>query len=124
MSEQVDWAEFQRGDGDFPEPFKFENPGDTIAGTITRMRVATIDGKRIPEFYIQPDDGDERSVLAGQVRLQIKLAELRPASGDRIAIVFTGTEAGSKPGRTLKNFDVQHKRGTATAAPSSAADLI
>lgn len=131
MSDQLtDWGEWTRPtEGDWPEAFKFTTPGDQIVGIITRVRVATMpDTKRLPELTLRLDDNSERQVLASQVRLQSKLAELRPASGDRIAIVFTGTEPSSVAGRSpIKCFEVEMKRGdgasssTPTPEPQPAA---
>lgn len=112
MNDEIDWGQFN---GNFPTALKFDTPGTSIVGTITRIRVANFAEGPVPELWIRPDDGEERSVLASQVRLQTKLAELRPASGDRIAIVYTGNEESSKPGKSpAKLFDVDVKKGTGT----------
>ncbi len=123
MSNEMPWDEWSRpADGDYPAPLKFEHPGDSIAVTVTRVRVATMpDGKRLPELTIRKDDGEERQVLASQVRLQSRLAELRPVAGDRISIVFTSTEPATKAGRSpVKCFDVALKQGAGAGGGSSA----
>ena len=123
----IDWAEFAgSASGDYPERFKFEAPGDSITGTITDLRIATMpDGSRLPSLDVKAEDGSSWSVLAGQVGLQRALAQHRPATGDRIAIVFTGL-GEAKPGKSApKLFDVVVKRGdeapAAAPAPAPAA---
>jgi hypothetical protein len=101
---------------------KFDEPGDAIVGEILAVAVHTFeDGKRAPKLVIRTDDGDERTLTAGQMQLSAKLAEQRPEVGDRIAVTYIGSEKRAG-GKTLKKFDVVVKRG----APStvSAADLI
>ncbi len=117
MSEQIDWGEWS---GSYGQPFKFETPGMSIAGTITRIHIATINGDRLPSLTIRDNAGVEWSVLAGNVNLQAKLAELRPASGDRIAMVFTGF-GEAQPGKSApKLFDVQLAKGAPAAAAAPA----
>lgn len=119
------WDEFKTAD----DRWKPENPGDTIAGTLIGLRVATMpDGSRIPQLTIRKDDGTEASVLASQKQLQAKLAAADPQPGSRIGISFTHMEQ-LQGGRTLKHFDVAVKPGDtpATAQPAasvSASDLI
>jgi hypothetical protein len=122
------WDEFKTAE----DRWKPENPGDSIAGTIVGIRVATMpDQTRIPQLTVRKDDGSEVSLLASQSQLQRKLALLDPVPGQRIAIAFTHVE-NLQGGRTLKHFDVAVKPGEATtghpaepvAVGKSAADLI
>ena len=110
-----------RPSGDY---FKFEQPGDTITGTITAIRKHTFaDGKVAAELVIDTDDGP-KSVTAGQVMLARKLAEVRPSEGDKIAIRFDQTEQ-RQGGKTLKHFTVQVQNGTqpqAAAQPAVSSD--
>jgi hypothetical protein len=122
------WEGFETpGTGEWPDPFKFDTIGVSIAGTITNVRKAEFDGKGVPELWIQTDDG-ERSVLCGQANLMTQLLEHRPLVGDRIAIVYTG-QRKAKLGMA-KLFDVVVKRGddaepvAAPSAPKTAADLL
>lgn len=109
MSDVFDWGEFA-GESEFPDSFKFTDPGDTIVGTITKVRRANFSDGPVPELWLRLDDGTERSILASQRNLQMRLAQLRPASGDRIAIVFKGT-GEPKPGKSApKLFDVELRR--------------
>lgn len=116
----IDWGEFQGSSGDW-QKFRFEAPGDSIAGEIVELRIATMpDGTRMPALTIKTEDGSEWSLLASQMGLQRALAQHRPATGDTIAIVYTG-DGEAKPGKSApKLFDVVVKRGD-DAAPAAAA---
>lgn len=134
MTTSIDWGEFQGSSGDW-QKFRFEAAGDSISGTLAEVRIATMpDGTRMPALTIKTADGTEWSLLASQVNLQRALAQHRPATGDQIAIVYTG-DAEAKPGKSpAKLFDVVVKRSDdpvpAAAAPTpapaapSAADLL
>ena len=117
----IDWGEFQGSSGDW-QKFRFEAPGDSIAGEIVELRIATMaDGTRMPALTIKIEDGSEWSLLASQMGLQRALAQHRPATGDTIAIVYTG-DGEAKPGKSApKLFDVVVKRSDqAEAAPAPA----
>jgi hypothetical protein len=120
MSNSIDWGEFQGSSGDW-QKFRFETAGDSIVGEITEIRIATMaDGVRMPALTIKTDDGTEWSLLASQIGLQRALSSHRPATGDTIAIVYTG-DGDPKPGKSApKLFDVQVKRGDETPAPAPA----
>jgi hypothetical protein len=120
MSNSIDWGEFQGSSGDW-QKFRFETPADSIVGEITELRIATMaDGTRMPALTIKTDDGTEWSLLASQIGLQRALSTHRPATGDTIAIVYTG-DGDPKPGKSApKLFDVQVKRGDETPAPAPA----
>jgi hypothetical protein len=120
MSNSIDWGEFQGSSGDW-QKFRFETAGDSIVGEITEIRIATMaDGVRMPALTIKTDDGTEWSLLASQIGLQRALSTHRPATGDTIAIVYTG-DGNPKPGKSApKLFDVQVKRGDETPAPAPA----
>ena len=120
MSNSIDWGEFQGSSGDW-QKFRFETAGDSIVGEITELRIATMaDGTRMPALTIKTDDGTEWSLLASQIGLQRALSSHRPATGDTIAIVYTG-DGEPKPGKSApKLFDVQVKRGDETPAPAPA----
>lgn len=115
------WDEFRGGSDDRWKP---ENVGDAIAGEIVRIRVVSFDdGSRVPALTVRKDDGTEADVLAGQAQLRIKLADLGPEAGDRIAIKFTGVE-NRGGGKTLKLFDVAVKKTETTATAMSVDDLL
>ena len=120
MSNSIDWGEFQGSSGDW-QKFRFETAGDSIVGEITEIRIATMaDGVRMPALTIKTDDGTEWSLLASQIGLQRALSTHRPATGDTIAIVYTG-DGDPKPGKSApKLFDVQVKRGDEAPAPAPA----
>jgi hypothetical protein len=93
---------------------KFENPGDTAAGTIVAIRAHKFDdGNVVPQIILNTADG-EKTVTAGQMQLKAMLAEKRPNVGDHITITFTEVEKRSG-GKTLKKFDVQVGAPVATA---------
>jgi hypothetical protein len=82
----------------------------------------------MPALTIKTPDGTDWSLLASQIGLQRALAQHRPATGDQIAIVYTG-DAEAKPGKSpAKLFDVVIKRGdqpvaAAPVAPAPAAPV-
>lgn len=106
------------------EFFKFDNVGDSIAGTVNAVRAHRFDdGSVAPQVMLTTDDGEEKTVTAGQVRLKAALAEKRPEAGDRISITFTENEKRAG-GKTLKHFNVDVTRGGGGApaeAPAQAA---
>jgi hypothetical protein len=102
---------------------KFEKVGDSITGTILTVRAHRFDNNSVaPQLLLRLDDGEEKTVTAGQVRLKAKLAELRPEAGDRITITLTEIEKRAG-GKELKHFDVHATPGggTSTAAPAQPA---
>lgn len=105
---------------------KFENVGDTVSGTINAVRAHRFDdGSVAPQILLTTDDGEERTVTAGQVRLKAELATQRPEPGDHVVITHTEVEKRSG-GKTLKHFSVQVTRGgkpagAPAAAPAAAA---
>lgn len=117
----IDWGEFQGSSGEWKK-FRFETAGDSIAGQIVEIRIATMpDGTRMPALTVKAEDGEEYSLLASQVGLQRALATHRPATGDSIAIVYTG-DGDAKPGKSApKLFEVVVKRTDEAPAPAAAA---
>lgn len=89
---------------------RFEAEGDTVSGTITGITKHRFDdGSPVPQLAITTDDGREVTVTAGQIRLKMALAELRPNVGDHVAIRLTRIEKRTG-GKTLKHFDVKVDR--------------
>lgn len=108
-----------RAGGDFA---KFENVGDSVSGTVTAVRAHRFDdGKVVPQILLTTDDGEEKTLTAGAIRLKIAVAEQRPETGDHIKVTLTQEE--KRPGgKTLRHWDVQVTRGgTPAAAPSAPA---
>lgn len=104
--------------GDF---IKFENAGDTVSGTINAVRAHRFDdGKVAPQILITTDNGEERTITAGQVRLKAALAEERPEAGDHLTVTLTSIEPRAG-GKSLKHFEVKVRRGAAAATAASAA---
>lgn len=103
------------------EFFRFDEIGDTISGRITAVRAHRFDdGSVAPQILLITDDGEERTVTAGQVRLKAALAEQRPEAGDHITVTLTDLEKRAG-GKTLKHFDVRVDRKTAVPEPASPA---
>lgn len=95
---------------------KFDNVGDTVSGTINAVRAHRFDdGSVAPQVLITTDDGEEKTITAGQVRLKAALAEQRPEAGDHLKVTFTQNEKRAG-GKTLKHFDVEVTRGGGQAA--------
>jgi hypothetical protein len=105
-----DDPELQIG-GDF---VKFEAPGDSITGDIVAVSKHTFpDGKIAAKLVIRDENGEDKTLTAGQVKLAELLNEKRPMPGDRIRIVHTEVE--KRPGgKTMKHFTVDVKPGDGT----------
>lgn len=90
---------------------KFENVGDEVEGVITAIRAHRWDdGSVCPQINLTLDDGEDRTLTAGQVRLKAALVEKRPEVGDRIKVKHTSVEKRAG-GKTLKHFDVAVTKG-------------
>lgn len=113
MTSVWDDPELQSG-GEF---VKFENPGDKVAGTITAIKKHRFDdGNVVPQIYLEDDDGESRTLTAGQVRLKAALAEQRPEVGDHLTVIFEKAEKRAG-GKTLKHFKVAVKKGAGDTPP-------
>ena len=95
--------------GDF---VKFENVGDQVVGVVKEVREGKdFNGHPCPELVLEVEDGEEKTVTAGQVRLKAELAEKRPQMGDKIRITYSGV-GDAKPGKApAKLFTVEVKEG-------------
>jgi len=100
---------------------KFEAVGDGVEGTITNLERHTFTDdetgeKRItPKLTIVCTDGTERILTAGQIRLRLRLVELRPEVGDYLKVTMTELQKIGK--KTLKHFDVEHRKGDGALPP-------
>lgn len=102
---------------------QFENVGDTVSGTISVIRVHRFDdGKVVPQVLLTTDQGEERTMTAGQVKLKAALAEQRPEAGDHIKVTLTQIEKREGK-KKLKHFDVQVTRAGQQPAPVSGLDF-
>ena len=114
----INWNEFEKPTGDFNR-WKPENEGDSIAGVLKSIRIATMpDGNRYPSLTITAA-GVDTDVLASQVQLLRQLAEKKPQPGDTIKITYTRLEKLTG-GKTMKHFAVDTKPGT----PLTADDIL
>jgi hypothetical protein len=104
------------------EFISFEKVGDSVSGTINAIRTHRFDdGKVVPQILLTTDDGEERTMTAGQVRLKAELAAQRPEAGDHLSVTFSELEKRAG-GKTLKHFNVVVTRGggkPAAAAPAT-----
>lgn len=125
------WSNLPRGGGDY---FKFNDVGDSVAGTMTAKRAGTdFNGNPCPELDIETGDGETVTLSAAQAQLKRLLMDANPQVGDRLSIVYTHDEKTTK-GSNMKCFDVAIKAGAgdgaatetvgAGAGKPSAADLL
>jgi len=95
---------------------RFEAVGDGVEGIIRSLDRHTFTDdetgeKRVtPKLTIECSDGTEKTLTAGQVRLRLRLVELRPEVGDYLKVTMTDLEKRGK--KTLKHFDVIHRPAT------------
>lgn len=109
-----------KASGDF---IKFENVGESVSGTVTAIRAHRFDdGKVVPQVLMVTDEGEEKTMTAGQVRLKAELAELRPEAGDHLKVTFRELEKRAG-GKTMKHFDVVLTRANAAALPVEVAPV-
>jgi hypothetical protein len=95
--------------GDF---VKFTNVGDQIVGVIKEIREGKdFNGSPCPELILETEDGEEKTLTAGQVRLKALLAEKRPQVGDKVRITYSGVGAASPGKAPPKEFTVEVKAG-------------
>ncbi|MBA9003755.1 hypothetical protein [Thermomonospora cellulosilytica] len=99
--------------GDF---VKFNAPGDSVSGTIQAIRKHKFDdGSVAPQVLLVTDEGEEKTLTAGQIRLKTALATERPEAGDWIRITLTQIEKRAG-GKDLKHFTVEIRRGQGAPA--------
>lgn len=114
--------------GDF---VTFDKVGDKVSGTINAVRSHRFDdGKVVPQILLTTDDGEEKTLTGGAIRLKLALVEQRPEPGDHLTVELTQEEKRSG-GKTLRHWNVQVKRGNGqpaqadpatTAAPTPVSD--
>lgn len=103
---------------------KFTNVGDAVAGKVENIgRKTWDDGSVSPQLDILTDDGEAKTLTAGQVRLKLALAEQRPEVGDHLSVELV--DIIKRPGgKTLKEFKVVVKRaGAAKVGGGSATPM-
>lgn len=108
MSDTHDWDQYKNTGG----YVSFKEVGDTVVGTIKTIRTGNdFNFNPCPELVLIMDDGEERTLTAGQVMLKAALAEKAPQVGDKIRIVYSANGEG-KPGKApAKLFTVDVKAG-------------
>lgn len=109
------WKPFRDGDR-----FKFNEVGDGIAGTITKISTTDFGGQgdTTPVLFIKVQTGEELSVAAGNVMLCSALAEIAPEEGDWISMKYIadGEKKGNRSAPKLFEVDVKRNGNGATAA--------
>jgi hypothetical protein len=118
MSNAYDFLPPPRSEGDFPDWFKFNTPGDAIEGTVTDVRIgkATDGGNDYAVLQIQRADGSAASVACGATSLARAVYAQRPGVGAMVRITFTGFAGRAK----VFQLDVAPTNGQAPAAPVAA----
>lgn len=103
-----EWNNYTQS-GDF---VSFKEVGDGVIGIIKAIREGTdFNQNPCPELILETDDGEEKTLTAGQVMLKSALAEAAPQVGDRVRIIYSGV-GDAKPGRApAKLFTVDVKPG-------------
>lgn len=102
--------------GDF---IKLDAVGDSCSGVINAIRAHKWDdGKVDPQIMLTTDDGQDKSLTAGQIRLKALLTEQRPEAGDHITVTLTDIEKRAG-GKTLKHFSLITKRAGDPTIPVS-----
>lgn len=81
-----------------PDYFKFNDVGDTIAGTIAKLGKKDFDGRTAIEVHFD----DERKVTFGQVLMLRELYVLQPEPGDQLTVTLSAVD--KKGAKTLKLF--------------------
>lgn len=118
---EFDYGKYVGGSGGY---VTFSEVGDTVIGTIKLIREGTdFSGNVCPELLLEvSDEGEEKTLTAGQVMLKAALAEKRPQVGDRIKVTYSGTGDG-RPGRQPpKLFTVDVKPGPHQLVNAAVAD--
>jgi hypothetical protein len=102
---------------------KFDKVGDSVAGVVIAVKRHRFDdGNLVPQVELRCDDGEDRTLTAGQVRLKLALVEQRPDEGDHLTVTLTQIEKRGG-GKTLKHFDVKVRRGDGTNPAAKAAPV-
>jgi predicted metal-dependent phosphoesterase TrpH len=100
---------------------KFDKVGDTVSGVVLAVKRHRFDdGNLVPQVEMRCDDGEDRTLTAGQTKLKMALVEQRPDAGDHLTVTLTQIEKRAG-GKTLKHFNVKIRRGDGTvpaAAPA------
>jgi hypothetical protein len=101
---------------------KFDKVGDSVSGKVDHIgRKVWDDGSVSPQLDLITDDGEARTLTAGQVRLKLALAEKRPEVGDHLRVELTQIEKRAG-GKTLKHFDVAVKKAATASKAAPVAD--
>ena len=94
-----------------PELFSFEEPGDTIEGSIVHRDTFVLNGDNVPRYTIKTSEGI-KSFLAGS---KVSNALAPYAVGTAVYVSYLGDiKTGS--GRTMKDYQVMVAEGSRITA--------
>lgn len=65
--------------------------GEVLEGEYLGSRVATTQYGEVPVYYVDPFDGDPKSVL-GRTSMKMEMDQADPTSGDLIMVTFEGMQ--------------------------------
>lgn len=100
-------------EGEYPEWFKFNNSGDTIAGALVNARIADHpEFDPAPVLEVQTADGTVWSVLCSTNSLYRQVYATRPEVGGQVRITFQGFQGRAK----VFQLDYQPPAGGAPVA--------
>jgi hypothetical protein len=106
--------------GEFPDKLTFEQPGQTLTGTVTDVRWKEEDanGGACPILQVKTDEGAEWSVFCGATALYREVYAKRPQIGQQVRIIFQGYSGKAK----LFQVDVAGEAAPVVPAPAAAAE--
>lgn len=105
-------------EGDYPDAFRFDEPGTTLIGKITGFSKGWSKFGPHPVVQVQnEEDGEIVSVHCLHTALRSQMQNADPKPGDRIAIKYVGeavTKSGKRQGASYKDFRVRVDSPTRT----------
>jgi hypothetical protein len=102
-----------------PEPFKFDNEGDEIAGVMVYAdKRDTAYRADVPNLVLDPGDGKLRSVLQFHAALRSQVEREDPQPGDVVAIRYLGLQVSESSGREYHAYNVTVERDPDREAPA------
>ena len=94
-----------------PELFSFEEPGDTIEGTIMHRDTFVLNGDNVPRYTLKTSEGI-KSFLAGS---KVSSALAPYAVGSAVYVSYLG-DIKTSSGRTMKDYQVMVAEGSRVIA--------
>ena len=94
-----------------PELFSFEEPGDTIEGTIMHRDTFVLNGDNVPRYTLKTSEGI-KSFLAGS---KVSNALAPYAVGTAVYVSYLG-DIKTSSGRTMKDYQIMVAEGSRVVA--------